>query len=226
MFLIKPKYTEDLRTILSFILGMPEVTRHEFYKSVEGQNILKGIQIEAENDKTPRQSSGDTRKWDKEELDKVIKQVHEASPEQREAILQLLPGPVVSMILARIKPIAGEEPDVKLVKGVGTGAPAGTGTGVRGPQKGTPGYEQWKAKLQMTRAANRKTPQGNGKPGYGEFKRKHSGPSEKEFDKESKIGKTDSKKVEGGRGYKHFVRQIGEHGEIHDSPAGKKEKGY
>lgn len=219
MFLIKPKYTEDLRTILTYILAMPDVTRHEFYKSVEGQNILKGIQLEAENDKSPKDSSGDTRKWDSEELDKIIKQVHEASPEQREAILSILPGPVVSMILARIKPIEGEGNE-KLVKGVGTGMP---GTGVRGPQKGTAGYEQWKAKLALTRAAKRKTPvkpEGKGK----------EGPSEKEYGHEKKMGryqhvgvnKEAGKPAGNSRGYKHFVRKIGEHGEIQDKPTGKK----
>lgn len=222
MFLVKPQYTEDLRTILAFILGMPDVTRHEFYKSVEGKNILKGIQLEAENDKSPKDSSGATRKWDKEELDKIIKQVHEASPEQREALLQLLPGPVVSMILSRIKPIDGEESGVKIVKGMGTGMP-GAGGGVRGPQKGTPGYEQWKAKLQMTRAAKKKTPEPSGN-------KRGEGPSEKEYGQEKKMGryqhvgvdKNQPDSTKNSRGYKHFVRQIGEHGEIHDSPAGKK----
>jgi len=211
MFLFKPKYTEDYRTILTYIMKMPEVTRHEFYKSVEGQNILKGLFIEAENDKSPKDSSGASRKWDAEELDKIIKELHNASPEQREALLQILPGPAIATILARTQPIEGEG-DKKVVKGMGNAVP-GAGTGVRGPQKGTPGYEQWKEKLRATRAAKRKTPLPSEK----------TGPSEKQFSSEKKIG-THSKEKKGPDGYKHFVRQIGEHGEIHDNPIGRKQR--
>ncbi len=217
MNLIKPKYTEEMRTILAYILTMPEVTRHTFYKSVEGQNIIKGLELEAENDKTPKESSGDTRKWDEAELKKILQQLHEAGPEQREALLQLLPGPVLSVIMNRLK-----EPSME--------------KGQRGPVKGTPGYFQWVEKLRASRAAKKKTPDSSAGSGAGTGP---VGPSKKEYGAEHKpgqpkkelgryqkvgnrAGQSNGKPSGTSRGYEHFVRQIGEHGEIHDTPSGRK----
>ena len=212
MDLIKPKYSEELRTVLAYILTMPEVTRHSFYKSVEGQNIIKGLELEAENDKTRKESSGDTRKWDEAELEKVIQELHEAGPEQREALLQLLPGPVLSVIMNRLKGPSVEK-------------------GQRGPVKGTPGYFQWVEKLRASRAAKKKTPDSSAGSPIGPSKKEYGaehtpGEPKKDLGRYQKVGnragQSNGKPSGTSRGYEHFVRQIGEHGEIHDKPVGRK----
>jgi len=193
--------SEEFRTIIESIMIMPDTTRHRFYESPEGKNIIKGLQLEAENDKT---YTGAGHQMTKNELDELIDRLFQCSVEQRHAIIQMLPGPVISVLMNALKepkpyPMINERAQIKksvedeVEKGIGavspsTGVATGTG-GRRGPVKGTPGYESWHAHLIATRAAKRKTNENN----YGGTIKK--------------------------RDYKHFIRQVKPGGEIADTPS-------
>ncbi|VVB50668.1 Uncharacterised protein [uncultured archaeon] len=147
----KEQGNEDFRGAIQAILSMPPTVRHEFYKSAEGQAILKGIELTAENDKSPSEGLGDKREWDREEIEKMVQKLQDASPEQREIIFAILPGPVIGIVLNRLNSLAGKTPEA-YARTEGE-VPPGLEKGVRGPVKGTAGYFQWKQRLAATRAA-------------------------------------------------------------------------
>lgn len=143
--------SEDFRGAIQAILSMPPSVRHEFYKSEQGQKILKGIELVAENDKSPEEGLGDKREWDREEIEEMVKKIQDASPEQREIIFAILPGPVIGIVMNRLNSLAGMTPEA-FAKTEGE-IPPGMEKGVRGPVKGTAGYFQWRQRLAATRAA-------------------------------------------------------------------------
>lgn len=208
----KPEFGEDKRGVLQAILSMPDSVRYAFYESSAGQVLIKGLELVAENDKDPKDALGDKREWSKEDIDELIQKLHEASPEQKEIIFQLLPGPIIGVIRNRLS-----SPDYKPRSE--QAKIEGLDKGVRGPVKGTPGYFQWLERLRATRAAKRavtdaakKSPTAPGggftKPVAGKKDKKKTQPEFKE-------------KKE--RSYKHFVRRVGKEGKIQDEPVGEKE---
>jgi len=200
--LIKPSFSEDMRGVVQAVLTMPPTVRHEFYKSAEGQVILKGIELVAENDKTPAEALGDKREWDREEIEKLVQKVRDASPEDREIIYAILPGPIAGIVLNRLNSLAGMTPEqYARVEGE---IPPGLEKGVRGPVKGTPGYFQWKQRLAATRAAKasitdavkRKPTSFGNAPAVAAPSKKSKKPVEKEEAADSKESK-----------YKNFVKK-------------------
>jgi hypothetical protein len=149
--LTKPEFGEDIRGVVNAVLTMPLSVRHAFYKSEEGKAILKGIALEAENDKAPADALGDKREWDKVEIDKMVQKLQDASPEQKEVIFALLPGPIAGIVLNRLNSLSGKTPE-EYARTEGE-VPPGLEKGVRGPVKGTAGYFQWKQRLVATRAS-------------------------------------------------------------------------
>src|SRR5665213_1547678 len=104
MNLYKPEKSEELHTILAYLLEMPASTRHTFYKSIEGKNILNGLRKGGlEMTDTSELPDGAEKQYTKEELQEQLNKLYEASEEQRHAILSLLPGPVVSVLLDALK---------------------------------------------------------------------------------------------------------------------------
>jgi hypothetical protein len=194
MNLYKPAVSEEFRTILNAIIDMPEVKRHEFYKSTEGKAILKGLEMED----TSVLPDGAEHQMDQKELDELWEKFYHSSVEQRNAIIQMLPGPVVSVLLNNLAEKA-KEPDINeraVIKGM-AGAPSVPSGGMgRGPRKGSQNYYKWLEGIRASRAAKKLANAG-------------SHPNKKEGFKK--------------RNYKHFVRKVGEHAEISDSPSGSKE---
>jgi len=232
----KPEFSEDQRGMIQAVLTMPPVVRHEFYKSVEGQEFLKGIEMVAENDKTRAEALGDKREWTREDIEEMVNRIRTASPEDREMLLQIIPGTVIGIIQNRmnapenrieqanvpdefkksIKKIIKKKAFKKKVKKL-------IEKGIRGPVKGTPGYFQWLERLRASRSAKAAITSAAKKSpvtlGSGSAK-----PTAKKEDKTKKHNPENEKADNSGKkDYKHFVRKIGEKAEISDKPVGKKE---
>jgi hypothetical protein len=206
----EPKENEDFRTILNTITDMPDSVRHSFFKSHDGQEIIKGLELQDETDK---KYTGAKHQMDKKELDELWLKLYHSSVEQRQAIISMLPGPVIAVLLDNLKepatmPDRNERAEIhkslELEKGI------------RGPVKGTPGYEQWVQKLRATRAAKKQAT---------EAAQSSSGapPAAAGKPKEGPVNvPTEPVKPYKEHEYKHFIRQVGKHGETIDKPSGEK----
>lgn len=164
MELFRPEFlNEDQRTMLNYITHLPYTERGAFFGSAQGQAMLKGLDLTPENQKSSKDASGATRKWDEAELEKLMQELRNASPDQTELILALVPGNVISVVISRLdnekksrEAIQNEvhkSIQADFEKGIGTGLP---GTGRRGPVAGTPGYQKWLMSIRLSRAAKKK----------------------------------------------------------------------
>lgn len=199
------KTNEDLKTSLFSIFFLPPSARLNLYKSVEGKQLIKGIQMMAENTKPDNKQFGVD--WTEKEISELNQAVIEASPEDREILVSLIPSPVLSIIYDRMnKDKKPEYSDWVKVKGAAS-AEGGRTDISKGATKDTPGYDQWVAKIRAKRAGSGTvTPDAMTRP------TKFS-PGSLKSPKQKK--------------YKHFIRQVKKRGKIVDKPVSEKsEKSY
>jgi len=215
----KPEFGEDARGVLQAVMTMPPDVRYKYYQSAEGRDLLKGMNLLAENDKTPAEALGDKREWDKKEIDDLIQQLNEASPEQKEIIFALLPGPVIGIVMNRLASTEGRtrSEDARV-----EGETDEIEKGIRGPVKGTSGYFQWLERLKASRAAKRAVTDAAKKspslPATASTK-----PAVKPSDKKKVSEESADDSKSGKKDYKHFVRKVSDKAEIKDKPSGEKE---
>ena len=94
------KTNEDLKTSIDTILRMPPTVKEAYLKTPEGQFLVKGIVMQAENSRPDNKQFGTS--WTPEEIEELNEEVRKASPEDRELILALLPGSVISCLHNRM----------------------------------------------------------------------------------------------------------------------------
>ena len=124
------KSNENLQTSILSIMQMTPKNREKFYASEAGRDIVKGLFLEAENDK---KAMANGMNWTQEDIEATIIALRAASEDDFKTFLQLLPGPVQTKITEHFKferQNNGIEPNVI----------------EKGAKIGTAGYETWLAK--------------------------------------------------------------------------------
>lgn len=124
------KSTENLQTSVVAILQMTPKNREKFYASEEGRDIMKGLFLEAEQNKKAR---ADGMNWTPEELEETIIKLRDASEDDFKIFIQLLPSPVWNRISEHVNTARannGLSPTVI----------------EKGARIGSAGYELWLAK--------------------------------------------------------------------------------
>lgn len=188
------KTNEDLKTSIFSIFFLPPTTRHELYKSLEGKHLIKGIQMLAENNKPDNKQFGTD--WTEKEISELNEAIIQASPEDREILVSLVPSPVMAIIHDRMnpKPVPSYGDWIKI-----DGPESGEGARkdiAKGAKQGTPGYDQWVEKIRAKRGAGGMvSPDANTRP------------------TKFKPGKIQSPK---NKKYKHFIRRVKKDAKIVD----------
>ncbi len=93
------KTDEDFRTALESVLTMPPKARIEYLSTPEGAFMAKGLLLEAENRKkfNPKTNLS----WNPEDIERLNEALINASPEDFEVLVSLVPGSVLSVLKAR-----------------------------------------------------------------------------------------------------------------------------
>jgi hypothetical protein len=125
------KSDENLRTSLLAIMQMVPKDRHRFYASENGREIVKGLFLEAEQNKKTR---ADGTNWTEEDIQRTIYALRNASEDDFKIFLQLMPSPVAYRVSEHFKKERQLNP-ISKSKSIDKGAKIGTA-----------GYELWLAK--------------------------------------------------------------------------------
>jgi hypothetical protein len=94
------KNSENLQTSILAIMQMTPKNREKFYASEAGRDIVKGLFLEAEQDK---KAKADGMNWTEDDIERTIIALRNASEDDFKIFLQLLPGPIQGRISEHFK---------------------------------------------------------------------------------------------------------------------------